>query len=93
MDMKNVYQALGWPLNIIALGEDRETAHRIKRLIESAVAAEREACARLCDDKSVMPYDIADYLATKIRERSNVLLNGARLFARPLVLKLDVASD
>jgi hypothetical protein len=46
--------------------------------LKAAVLAEREACAKVCDEKAlyfqydfIPPYDVADSCAEEIRKRSN----------------------
>ncbi len=57
------------PLAPATLGEMLEM-RPITELIAEAVAKEREACAKLCDDVSTYdPHDIAGYVAEQIRAR------------------------
>jgi hypothetical protein len=58
-------------LNLVAFKRLMDCDHEVLRLVNAAIAAEREACAKVCektDDGT--PYNLAEECAAAIRARS-----------------------
>jgi hypothetical protein len=65
------------PNTIIIKTHKRYIAKHSDEDLQAAVLAEREACAKLCDEKAlyfqydfIPPYDVADSCAEEIRRRT-----------------------
>jgi len=62
-------------------GFKRTKMHKsLRRFAELVAAAEREACAKVCDKRVMYPdgCDVAKTCAIEIRERSNAKVTGAQ---------------